>query len=751
MPLPKSNGSKRAPLAPNEGERLLALRSYCVLDTPPEPVFDDLTSLGCALFQAPIVLISLIDEHRQFFKSVVGLASSELPRDSSFCAYAILSDEPLVVLDALADDRFQANPLVTGSPFIRFYAGAPLVGRDGLNLGSFCVIDQEPRAEFTPSQRDSLKRLAALAVDALEKRLLPARVVRMEQKLLDANERYTLATKATTDGIWDWNCVSGHIYFSARLRGIMGFPEQDHRGTIVDWLQRLHPRDAIACRENVWRLHTSLVTKFESEYRVRQEDGTWRWVQNRGIAVRAAGGKLLRLAGAMTDITSRKIKDSLTGLHSRTSLLDHLEWRIDTAAEHSRTFALLFIDLDLFKRINDSLGHSSGDLLLVELGRRLEQTLASDQLSIAARIGGDEFVILLNDIDSEDDALRYADRIQTLFQTPVQCGTQQVLISASIGIVMEGSSYGCAENMLEDADLAMYQAKARGKARSVIFSERMREQSLHRMELESELRNAVEHRALALHYQPKVLLSTGKVIGFEALIRWEHPERGPIAPDEFIPVAEQSDLIIEIGRWTLGEAIRQLAEWRSDGIISPAATIAVNLSPRQFADQGLVDHLVRQLAVHRLPAACLELEVTESVLILDATAALNVLQRLKAIGVGLELDDFGVGYSSLSYLHRFPFSSLKVDRSFVSSLGRTGGGSTITRSIIALGKALNLEVIAEGIESPEQASRLQAMGCLYGQGYLFSKPIPAREIGKLLDVQTHPRSDSTQLFSASVN
>ncbi len=676
---------------PTEEERLRVLDSYCVLDTPPEPIFDDLTALGCALFQAPIVLISLVDRQRQFFKSAVGLTCKQLPHDSSFCAHTILGDGPLIVLNALEDGRFANNPLVLGEPHIRFYAGAALVGKEGMKLGSFCVIDRQPRAAFKSDQQILLLRFARLAVNALEQRMLPVLVSQAEREVQEASERYTLATRAASDGIWDWNCASGKVYNSARLRALIGAPEEEYWGDVEEWIERIHPKDLPAVQSNIQRLQTSTDSTFLSEYRIRHEDGSWRWIQQRGISLFDESGKLRRLVGAVTDITSSKIRDTLTGLHTRISLLDALDWRIRAEAQHDRSFAVFFIDLDFFERINDSFGHITGNLILIEFA----------------------------------DALMYAYCIQFLLQAPLHCGNQQVQLSASIGIAMGGGSPANSEDLLQDADVAMYQAKTNGKAKSVLFSESMRKRAFWRMQIESELRDALAYDQLILHFQPKVILATGKVIGFEALIRWPHPRRGLISPDEFISVAEESDLILDLGQWTLGKAVHQLAEWRLEGIVSPFVTVAVNLSSKQFADRHLFHNIAKVLELNQLPASCLELEVTESVLIQDALAALVVLQKLKVLGVGLELDDFGTGYSSLSYLHRFPFDSLKVDKSFVNSLGEDSDNSTITRSIIALGRSLNLEVIAEGIEKPEHAKLLQYMGCLYGQGHLFSKPLPA--------------------------
>ena len=639
MDMATLSGNKPAPIPSNEGERLLALRQYCVVDTPPEPLFDNLTAIGCALFQTPVVLISLVDEHRQFFKSVIGLADRETARDSSFCAYAILADEPLVVLDALQDERFRGNALVVGPPYIRFYAGAPLMDSRGMKLGSFCVISDQPRATFSPADQLLLERLATLTVNAIEQRLYPARIAQAEQALVNANERYRLATRATTDGIWDWDGASGECYYSARLRAIIGLQEEDYVGSLHEWIDRLHPDDGALAISNLDILQRSATPAFESEYRVRHEDGTWRWVHNRGTAVRGSDGKLLRLTGAIADVTAQRVRDDLTGLHSRISLLNAMESRI----RHSGPFALLCVDLDQLKRINDSLGHSCGDQLLVEAARRIQQSLGLDSDDVAARITGDEFAILLNHIQKEPDVIDYATRLHALLQSPMLCDSQSVKISASIGIVVTDHKFACPEQAIHDANAAMHRAKSKGNGQTVVFSNDIRERALARLTLEGELRNALAENAVSLHYQPKVVLGTGELIGFEALMRWRHEKKGFIQPTEFIPLAEQSELILEIGRWTLHEALRQLAEWRSAGLAPPNCTMAVNLSAKQFEDEHLAENVRGKLEFFGLPAECLALEVTEGILILDVARALKILNELKAIGVGVDLDDFGTG------------------------------------------------------------------------------------------------------------
>ncbi len=589
--------ARPAPLPPDEDARLALLHSYCVLDTAPEPVFDELTALATGFFDAPIVLISLVDAHRQFFKSVVGLSITETSRNGSFCAYALLSDEPLIVPDAHEDQRFRGNPLVTGEPFIRFYAGAPLVAERGLKLGTFCVIDRKPRSDFGASHYKDLQRFAALA------------------------------------------------------------------------------------------------------------------------------SKLIQ----------RKMVDPLTGIHNRTSLLQHLQWRIDQQSSSLNNYALLFLDLDSFKRINNSLGHLKGNALLIEVARRLEQTVRGAPGSLVARLGGDEFAVLAGDLESEEDALTYAASFKHLLESPVDCHGQRISITASIGVVFgHPGVYTESEQMLEDADVAMYRAKLNGKAQSTVFSQKMRAEAVLLLQCETDLRIALDEAQFELHYQPKIGLDTGQVTGFEALIRWRHPKRGLIPPASFIPVAEQTGLISEVGRWAASEAMQQLAQWRLEGAVDPDASIAVNVSTKQLNESDLLDWIAERLRTARLPSGSLTLEITESALIENSQTTADLLHSIAAAGIGLDLDDFGTGFSSLSYLHRFPFRSVKIDRSFVSRMSEDLKSANLVASILGLARSLKMSVIAEGVETEAQVKLLRDMGCAVAQGYLFSAPKPPRELGTFL-------------------
>ena len=717
-----------------EEQRLETLRGYCVLDTPSEPAFDNLTTLAAILFDAPIALISLVDEHRQFFKSAVGLAVKQTSRDVSFCSYTILHEHPMVILDATLDERFCTNALVTGDPHIRFYAGVPLIAPDGMALGSFCVIDQKPRKSFDKNEQAALQRFAALALTLIEQRLFPAAIRRAEEEVVFMNERYRLATQATTEGIWEWDCRTDRLFKSARMRAIVGLDEQDTYVSLDDWFLRVHPLDAPSVRANATALRTSQSTAYALEYRVRHEDSSWRWVESRAVAVRDQNGALLRVVGSVSDITVQKRTDPLTGEHTRASLIEALDRRWRLPRDAKRKFAALVLHFDTLKRVSGSLGGDTGDLLLVGIASRIKQTLSTELADIVARISTDEFAIVVDYVAEEADAVMYACLLQAVLQSPFEVNQQRVSLSLNVGIAVGPDLELSPEEMLHRAQAAAHENRSSGD-RCSVYSEKLQEKATRRMMLSADLERAIAEETLALHYQPKVDLRTGLVVGFEALCRWEHPTLGSIRPDEFIPLAEEGDLILELGRWTLCESIRQFTEWRAKDLVPSSAVIAVNVSGRQFGDPELVDTIRRKLDLYQLPTACLSLEVTEGVLIEDVECATQTLKRLKAIGVGLELDDFGTGYSSLSYLQGFPFDCLKVDQSFVREMETEGGRTTLVRSIIALAHALGLHVVAEGIENEEQLKLLCEMGCDYGQGFLFSRPLPSAAVPGLLATQ----------------
>lgn len=562
-----------------------------------------------------------------------------------------------------------------------------------------------------------------------------------EEALRESHERFLLAVEGAADGIWDWNLKTNHIYFSPRWKAMLGYEENEIRGAPDEWLQRIHSEDLAQVRVALAAHVQGYSQHFECEYRIKHKDGAYRWALARGLAVRDAVGKAYRMAGSQTDITTRKrteeqlqfdaFHDTLTGLTNRALFLDRLGRAIENTRRHPEMlFAVLFLDLDRFKVINDSLGHSLGDQLLSACARKLEDCLRS--VDTVSRFGGDEFVILLEDVKSEQDALDVAARIQRDLQDPIDLDGHQVVISASIGIVLSTLGYEDSDNLLRDADIAMYQAKMLGKACHVLFEAGMRQRMIQRLELENDLRKALEDQAgqrpdsqeLQVHYQPIVSLCTWKINGFEALIRWKHPRRGLIPPKEFIPVAEETGLIHSLGLWVLRQACQQMRLWQNQYPIDPPLTIHVNVSGKQFGQPDFVENIQCVLGETGLEPRCLSLEITESLFVENDERFNEMLRRLCNLGIQLQIDDFGTGYSSFSYLQRLPVSSIKIDSTFIANMKTGNNHAEIVRSIVTLAHSLGMNAIAEGVESEDQMTQLQALECTYGQGFFISRPAP---------------------------
>lgn len=416
--------------------------------------------------------------------------------------------------------------------------------------------------------------------------------------------------------------------------------------------------------------------------------------------------------------------DALTDLPNRALLTEHIKLAIERPRDRDEwLFAVLFLDLDRFKNINDSLGHIAGDQLLIATARCLETCMRP--MDTVARLGGDEFAILLDGLESQDHAIVVAERIQQALTRPFNLIGHEVYITASIGITMSNGNYTDPENVLRDADTAMYRAKERGKARFELFDSTMHSHAVALLQLENDLRRAIERNEFQVYYQPIICLDNDELYGFEGLVRWNHPERGLVSPDSFIPIAEETGLIVDIGRWVLHESCRQMREWQSSSPHKPL-TISVNLSAKQFAQPDLIGQVKNILGETGLEAKYLKLEITESVVMKNAEIATAMLMQLCALGVHLSIDDFGTGYSSLSYLHRFPVKTLKIDRSFIGRMGQGGENSEIVRTINTLANNLGMEVVAEGVETADQLAQLKAIRCTLGQGYLFSRPLDAK-------------------------
>jgi diguanylate cyclase (GGDEF)-like protein/PAS domain S-box-containing protein len=562
-----------------------------------------------------------------------------------------------------------------------------------------------------------------------------------EQALRDSEARYALAAQGANDGLWDWDLRSNRIFLSTRWKTMLGYGESAVGDDPEEWFQRIHPEDADQVRAQVAGHLAGASESFESEHRIRHDDGGYRWVLSRGLAVRDDQNRPIRMAGSQTDITERKraqdrlvhgaLHDTLTGLPNRALLIDRLDRAVQRARRpRGAAYGMLQIDLDRFKVINDSLGYRHGDELLIAIARRLEPCLKpGDTL---ARLGGDEFAILIDDMTAPTEATALADRLREALAPPFQIMGRDIFANASIGIAIGPATYERADEVLRDADLAMYRAKAAGGARVEVFDATMHTHAVQQLHMETDLRRAVERGEMLLFYQPIVSLETGRIIGFETLIRWNHPERGMIAPDEFVPLAEETGLIVQLGEWVLGEACRQMWDWQSRFVLDPPLELSVNLSVRQFSQLTLVKNVCESLARSGLDPRHLKLEITETALMENAERAAAMLTELKRNNIRLSLDDFGTGYSSLGYLQKLPIDTIKIDKSFINNMARNKDNLEIVRTIAQLAHGLGMDVVAEGVETNEQLAQLRALGCKAGQGYLFSRPLSRGDAEALL-------------------
>jgi diguanylate cyclase (GGDEF)-like protein/PAS domain S-box-containing protein len=544
----------------------------------------------------------------------------------------------------------------------------------------------------------------------------------MEKRLKESEERYSLATQGANDGLWDWDIVTRQVYFSPRWKSMLGYRENQIGARPEDWLERIHPEDKVKVKKKLAEHFSGLSPHFESEYRIQDAAGAYRWMLCRGLALRDGKGRPNRMAGSQTDITDRKVFNPLTGLPNRTLLMDRLERALERSGRHKDySFAVLALNIDGLKIVNDSLGCLLADELLVQIARRLEECLHSQDT--VAHLGDDAFVMLIDEVRSVTDATAMATQVSRQLELPFSLDGNTVYISCMMGITFSTKGYQRAADILRDAHTAMHRAKKNDKGRCEIFDKDMRSSAVARLQLESDLRNALQEQEFRVYYQPIVCLKTGMMCGFEALVRW-HRRGRLVQPKDFLPLAESTKLIVPMERWILREACHQAACWNSELSSDQPVTLNVNLSPSHLAHPDLVLELREILTVTGLDATNLRLEITESSLIENTSTITETLSQIKNLNIQVHMDDFGTGYSSLNYLHRFPIHTLKMD----------GGPETrkIVQTIITLAQNLSMEVIAEGIESANQLKILQILGCDYGQGYYFSKPMDHRSAQLLI-------------------
>jgi diguanylate cyclase (GGDEF)-like protein len=739
------------PVPENELQRLKALQELQILDSARQPEFDSLVVLAQELFDVPISMISLVDQNRQWFKAVAGLAIDETEREVAFCNYAISQGRPFVVPDAALDDRFRQNRLVTGDPKIRFYAGVPLALTPGVNLGVLCINDRRPRQIDAAGLR-RLTRLGELAVsllrlhsNAIAMADLSASVCRQADFISDQAKALTKqkrivasAAKLAKIGAFELDVATGHLEWSD---GMYALHELDRAQALNTYQQlKFFPQPDRSRLKHMMEEADRNGTPFTFEGRMNTAKGNLRWI--RLISdVELKDGKAVRRFGMKQDITEEKVKsdrilrltqcDELTGLYNRIVLCDRLD-EIGGSTDHAQgPVSLYLLDLDGFKDINDTYGHGTGDMCLRRIAQRLSASVGTKCL--VARIGGDEFAVLRHGDISSLSVNGLAELIQLAVSRPIRCSGQAFQLTCSIGIAVRDERQDCQSGeLIREADLALYEAKDAGRNCHRVFSLAMQSLATERLKTLRDVRRALRQQKLELYYQPKVTLADDGHAGFEALLRWNHPDGRVLAPGSFLVALEDPALSTEIGDFVIASSLDQAQHWIQAGI--PFKSIAINLSASQFRDPDFANRLLSAIAAKNLHPSMIEVEVTEGVLLSTVTDnVLSACTTLKEGGVRIAFDDFGTGFASLTHLRDFPVDIIKIDRSFISSLGQGENATAIVNAIVGLARNLSMSIVAEGVEADGQADFLRAIGCDVAQGYLYGRPVPSVEAAGYLE------------------
>ena len=716
---------RSAPHLFNEDARLAALAEYDLLGGSDDVDLDQIVQLAARMFDVPIALVSLVERDSQTFKARVGLDVCGTDRNISFCAHAMAHNDLFIIPDALLDMRFADNPLVTGDPGIRFYAGVPLRSPTGHALGSFCVIDRRPRNGLSLRERTDLQALADIVVDRLEMR-------RLSVASAVSQSRFENIAATSPDGIICADHRGLITFWNAACERLFGFPADEAIGASLDLIVPERMRGGhggglhrVAAGGTPRLVGTTVeldaATRDGDEFPIELSLSMWR---ESGFA---SFGAIIR------DISERRANetrlfnqahvDSLTNLPNRAVLLN----RVAECAKQDEHFAILMIDLDGFKNVNDTLGHTAGDLVLRQVAKRLLECVRP--IDTVARLGGDEFAILMPGRPSREVVGAEADCLIATVGTPCVVDGQLVHVGASIGIAFGPADGIHAEDLLSAADLAMYQAKGEGRNCRRFYAAPLREAAVNRRAFEGELRRAIDDDEFELFYQPQVRMSDRVLLGVEALLRWRHPKHGLLTPDRFLPTIETGLLAPEIGRWVMDTACRDAVRIRRR---MPALVMGVNLFGAQFHTGNLAEDVCDVLRRTGLPAAGLELEITENIVLRHDDTMLEPLRELRAMGVGIAFDDFGTGFASLSLLKRYPLTRLKIDRCFVREICADRVDAAVVNALVYLASSLDVEVIAEGVETEAQSDLLRASGCRVAQGYLYGRPMPLAKLQSLI-------------------
>ena len=725
---------------PTKRKELGALAEYGFDEEQPATNLDFVVQIAARMFDMPMAAINMICSDHVFFAASTGkLNRRNVRREVSFCAHAITQGDVLVVPDATQDLRFHDNPLVTEAGGIRFYAGVPLRAPSGHALGALCVVDSRPRSDFSERECVHLRDLGKLVADKLELRRLEVAsrsgLIRFQNIAATSPDAVVCIDQSGVVTIWNHAAEIMFGYSSAEAIGqsIVSFVPDDFREQIRSEMQRA----VMTGESNLLGKATEFVGLRKDGSQFPTEFSASRWQEKGSVSF----GVIVR------DITERRRmeedfhrianQDRLTGLTNRNVLSRRVTELIDERCAAS----VIMIDLDGFKDVNDTLGHAVGDAVLKEVARRLlDCVVPTDTVS---RIGGDEFAILLPGCEDSSQASAVADLFIETLRDAILIDGHDVRVAASCGVAVFPLHGQEADELIGNADLALYQAKIEGRGRVRIFVPALRMAAIARRMYHSELHRAVENSEFRLFYQPQVRLSDGSLSGAEALIRWQHPERGLLAPGAFLPALEGGPLAATVGDWVLQTACAQAATWRDQGI--QGFRMGVNLFAAQFRADDLAIRVRATLAQFDLRPDVLELEITENIIIHQHDAVLPLLEKLSLLGVGIAFDDYGTGYASLSMLTQFPITRLKIDRSFVRNICTSDPEVSIVQAILDLGRKLKMDIIAEGIETKEQHHLLRLMGCAEGQGYLFGKPMPLQEFESTFGLYRKTSSSATSL------
>lgn len=712
-------------ILPSEPERLKALTTYGLDSEHALPSLDPIVRIATRMFGMPVAAVNLIGSDHVFFAASTGIDQAvDMRRDVSFCAHAINQREVMVVPDALLDERFHDNPLVTGDAGLRFYAGVPLLSPDGHALGALCVIDSQPHADFSDEDCERLRELAKMAADRMELR-------RIEVAPEHGRPAFDDFARNAPNPLIAFDAGGLLIGCNSAAAALLGIDTQHCAGMPVDHLlpeqERAAFRTLLAQAAEHGTLEGLTVPKDITGLR---SDGTQLMLGLTLFLHREARG--ITFSAHLQDCTERHERenalrrmattDGLTGLANRAAFFRSVEREL----VESRPVAVVMIDLDGFKDVNDTLGHAIGDGILQQVAQRLNDCAGEHDL--AARIGGDEFALLLAGTDSPARASEIAQALLNSIEIPIVIDGHEVGVSASAGIALAPLHAAEALELIGNADLALFKAKKVGRAQCFTYLPALRMEAVARRLYSMELHRAAHEGEFLMFYQPQVRLSDGRLSGAEALIRWLHPERGLLAPAAFLPALEGGPLAAMVGTWALEEACAQTAFWRRNG--APHFRIGVNLFSAQFRVGDLVAEVAEVLDRYGLPPDALELEVTENIVLDHDDRVLDTLQRVRALGVGVSFDDFGTGYASLSLLKRYPLTRIKIDRSFVEGMLESERDASVVRAILDIARSFELESIAEGIERDVQRIRLFNEGCTDGQGYLFGQALSAEQFAR---------------------